>query len=404
MGFRGKGKKKPLGKEGQASNAQEDPVHVNPEDGTVPEAPYGTFYTGRRLNLLLDVNFDQTSMMTTYRLVEAVLEERMRSLPVALVKNTARHGLQDRWADWLTSVGAGAGAGLLIDPVIGVAVAIVGGMARNVVEVLRLRRGRHKEVAPGRSKAGAEIRMVIQEVLGDLPTKIDLRGKLPDLPQFNNEWVRLSYRLIRLAHGYNVRVEVVNRIRLELARGKMATDKAEMLALVAGGMSDMLLFVRPRIEEVAQTLIELQPHDFKDLRKLEEHDDLLQTNDLLGEERNEAASLMWLDAARDRILIRDAARVHETDRAVFEGRIELDDELSLERRFARLEEKLIRERESLEKELAGLVAKVEGLPDEERPQAEQRLESIRQRLRELAYLDETLEIEVDEDGEEEGSD
>lgn len=394
MGSRGKGKK-PLGNEGKRE--ADDPVVLGGEDADGVEAPYGTFFSGYRINLLLTVDFDQTSMMTTYRLVEAVLEERMRSLPVALVKNTVRHGAGDRWADWLASAGAGCLAGATIDPVLGVAVAVVGGLTRNVIEVFRLRRGRHKEVAPGRSKAGAEVRMVIQEMLGDLPTRIDLRGKLPDLPEFNNEWVRLAHRLIRLSKGYNVRVEVVNRIRLELARGKMAEDKAETLEGVATGMAEMLLEVRPRLEEVARTLVELQPLDFKNLRKLEEHDDLLQTNDLLGEDRGEAATLLWLDVPYPRILIRDAARVHETDKAVREGRIELDEELSLERRFVRLEEKLDREREQLENDLADLVIRIENLPPEERPAAEERLESIRERLREIASLDATIDIEVDDD-------
>ncbi|HJV32462.1 MAG TPA: hypothetical protein VJ694_00375 [Patescibacteria group bacterium] len=387
--------KKPLGNEGK--HEVDDPVVLTGEDADGAEAPYGTFFSGYRINLLLTVDFDQTSMMTTYRLVEAVLEERMRSLPVALVKNTVRHGASDRWADWLASAGAGFAAGAAIDPVLGVAVAVVGGMARNVIEVFRLRRGRHKEIAPGRSKAGAEVRMVIQEMLGDLPTKIDLRGKLPDLPEFNNEWVRLAHRLIRLSKGYNVRVEVVNRIRLELARGKMAEDKAVTLANVAAGMAAMLLEVRPRLEEVGRTLVELQPLDFKNLRKLEEHDDLLQTNDLLGEDRGEAATLLWLDVPYPRILIRDAARVHETDKAVREGRIELDEELSLERRFVRLEEKLDREREQLENDLADLVVRIENLPPEERPAAEERLESIRERLREIASLDATIEIEVEDE-------
>lgn len=394
--------KKPLGNEGKSPPAKEDPAVLNGDESGETEAPsdWYSYIGGQRVLVLHEIDFESTSMMKTYRLIEEVLQERMRSLPVALAKNTFRHGINDRWKDWAASAGAGAAAGMAVDPVLGVAVAVVVAMGRNVVEVLRLRRGRHKEVAPGKSKAGAEVRMVIQEAFGDLPTKIDLRGKLPDLPEFNNEWVRLSHRLIRLSLGYNVRVDVVNSIRVELARKKMSDEgKAAMLASVAEGMTEMLLEVRPRIEEVAKILQELQPHDFKDLRKLEEYDDRLQTHDLLGEDSGKSATLLWLDVPHPRILIREAARVHEHDKAVCEGRIELDEELSLERRFVRLEEKLERERAQLETDLADLVSRVEGLPPEERPAAEERLASIRERLREIASLDATIEIEVDGDPE-----
>lgn len=397
MTTRGKGKK-PLGNEGK-SQGKEDPAVLNGDDpGSTEPQNDGYFYVGYRVLQLRTIDFEQTAMMTTYHLIEAVLQERARSLPVALAKNTIRHGIRDRWADWTASATAGAAAALTIDPVLGVVVTVVGGLARNVFEVFRLRRGRHKEIAPGKSKAGAEVRMMLHEMIGDLPTKIDLRGKLPDLPEFNNEWVRLGHRLIRLALGYNVRVDVVNRMRLELARKKMPEDKAALLESVAQGMTEMLLQVRPRLEEVSKILEELQPADFKDLRKLEEHDDRLLTNDLLGEDRGEAATLLWLDVPYERILIQEAPRVHETDKAVCEGRIELDEELSLELRFVRLEEKLIREREQLEADLAALVAKIEELPPDERLVAEERLASIRERLREIASLDATIEIEVDDDG------
>src|SRR5688572_451422 len=250
MKSRGK-RKKPPGNGGDTMRPEE-PVVLDAESAEAAKAVSDAYYyTNHRVFQLHDIDFDSTPMMRTYLLVEAVLEERMRSLPVALVKNTVRHGAGDRWADWLASATAGAGAGILIDPVLGVAVAVVGGLARNVVEVFRLRRGRHREVAPGKSKAGAEIRMMIHEAMGELPTKIDLRGKLPDLPEFNNEWVRLSYRLIRMAMGYNVRVDVVNRMRSELARNKMPAKTAEKLIRVADGMTDMLLAVRPKLQEVA---------------------------------------------------------------------------------------------------------------------------------------------------------
>jgi len=392
--------KKPSGTRGNAPEAKEDPVVLNVDESGEPEAPNDAYFYvgGRRVLQLNTIDFEQTSMMRTYHLIEAVLQERMRSLPVALAKNTFRHGVNDRWKDWSASAAAGAAAGMAIDPVLGVVVAVVGALGRNVIEVFRLRRGRHKEVAPGKSKAGAEVRMMIHEMIGDLPTKIDLRGKLPDLPEFNNEWVRLSHRLIRLALGYNVRVEVVNRIRLELAREKMPADKAETLASTADGMTEMLLEVRPRLTEISQVLEELEPASFADLRQLEEYDDRLQTNDLLGDEdRSEAASLLWLDVPCARILIREAPKVYETDLAVCEGRIELDEELSLERRFVRLEEKLERERAHLEADLADLVSRIESLPPEERSAAEERLASIRDRLREIASLDATIDIEVDED-------
>ena len=394
MSSRGKGKK-PLGNEGK--QAKQDPAVLNGDEAADTDAPDGCFYTGYRVLLLKTIELDGTAMLTTYHLIEAVLEERARSLPVALVKNTYRHGWRDRWADWLAAGGAGGLAGAMIDPVLGVVVTVVGGLARNTIEVFRLRRGRHKEIAPGKSKAGADVRMMVHEKLGELPTKIDLRGKLPDLPEFNNEWVRLSHRLVRLCMGYDVRVEVVNRIRLELARGKMPEDKAATLESVARGMSDMLLFVRPRLEEVARILEELQPADFKDLRKLEEHDDRLLTNDLLGEDRGEAAALLWLDVPYERILIREAPKVYERDRGVVEGRLELDEELSLEKRFEKLEAEIIRERERLETELATLLVQVERLPAEEQPAARERLDSIKRRLREIASLDVIVEIEVDDD-------
>ncbi|MEK7546058.1 MAG: hypothetical protein AAB554_03190 [Patescibacteria group bacterium] len=400
MGSRGKGKK-PLGNEGKAQGAKQDPRVLNVNESGEPETPDdGCFYIGGRRVLQLHViDFEQTSMMRTYHLIEAVLQERARSLPVALAKNTFRHGANDRWKDWTASASAGAVVSMAIDPVVGLVVAVVGAMTRNVIEVFRLRRGRHKEIAPGKSKAGAEVRMMIHEMIGDLPTKIDLRGKLPDLPEFNNEWVRLSHRLIRLSLGYNVRVDVVNRIRIELARDKMPADKARILSDTADGMTEMLLEVRPRLEEVAHILEELQPIGFMDLRKLEEHDDRLQTNDLLGEDRGEAgeasvtaASLLWLDVPYEQILIREAPKVYETDKAVCEGRIELDEELSLERRFVRLEEKLAREREELEI----LKAQIESLPSEERAAAAERLESILERLREIASLDIQLEVDIDD--------
>lgn len=392
MPNRGKGKKPPAH---AGASRPEEPVILDSDGAEAAKAASDTYYyTNHGVLQLHMIDFGQTPMMTTSRLVEAVLEERMRSLPVALAKNAARHGWRDRWADWLASLGAGAAAGAAIDPVVGVGVIVVGGMARNAVEVWKLRRGRHKEVAPGKSKAGAEIRMMIHEAMGELPTRIDLRGKLPDLPEFNNEWVRLAYRLIRLARGYNVRVDVVNRIRLELARGKMPKETAETLTEVADGMTDMLLAVRPRLVEVADVLIELQPVGFRNLRKLAEHDDQLQTNDLLGEDRGQAATLLWLDAPYDHVLIKEAHRVHEHDKAVCEGRIELDEELSLEKRFEKLEEEIRLEKERLEGELSKLAAEIEGLPPEERPAALEKLENIRHRLRELAELDATLAIEI----------
>lgn len=395
MSSRGKGKK-PLGNEGKTQGAKNDPSVLHVDVTGEPEAPNDAYYYigGHRVLQLNTLEFDDTPMMTTYHLIEAVLQERARSLPVALAKNTYRHGIRDRWADWTASAAAGAAAGMAIDPVLGVVVTVVGGLTRNVIEVFRLRRGRHKELAPSKSKVGAEVRMMIHEMIGDLPTKIDLRGKLPDLPEFNNEWVRLAHRLIRLGMGYNVRAEVVNRIRLELARGKMPEDKAVALEAVAHGMTEMLLSVRPRLEDVSKILEELQPANFKDLRKLEEYDDRLQTTDLLGEERGVAASLLWLDVPYARILIQEAARVHETDKAVCEGRIELDEELSLDLRFAKLEDEIRREKERLEGELTKLVSEVENLPADERPAAEARLEIIRQRLRELADLDGALDVEI----------
>lgn len=408
MKSRGKSKKPP-GIAGENQVPPEEPVILDSEGAEAAKAVSDAYYyTGHQVFQLHAIDFGSTPMMATYRLVEAVLEERMRSLPVALAKNAARHGWRDRWADWTAAAGAGAAAGATIDPLVGLGVAVVTGMARNVVEVWKLRRGRHKEIAPGRSKAGAEIRMMIHEAMGDLPSKIDLRGKLPDLPEFNNEWVRLAYRLVRLAMGYNVRVDVVNRIRLELARAKMPKETAAMLVDVADGMTDMLLNVRPRLLEVRDVLIELQPVDFRNLRRLAEHDDQLQTNDLLGdgygseeeddgrraEDRAKAATLLWLDVPYDHILIKNAARVHETDIAVFEGRIALDEELSLEMRFEKLENEIRAEKDRLEGELSKLAAEIEGLPPEERPAALEKLENIRRRLRELAELDATLAIEI----------
>ena len=405
---RGKSKKSP-GNPGEKQAKPDDPGILDSEGAEAAKAVSDAyFYTAQNVFQLHEIDFGSTPMMATYRLVEAVLEERMRSLPIALAKNTARHGWRDRWADWIAGAGAGAAAGAAIDPILGIGVALATGMARNVVEVWKLRRGRHKEVAPGKSKAGAEIRMLIHEAMGELPTKIDLRGKLPDLPEFNNEWVRLAYRLVRLAMGYNVRVDVVNRIRLELARGKMPEATAETLTETAEGMTEMLLAVRPRLLEVRDVLIELQPIGFRDLRALKEHDDRLQTNDLLGdgygseedrdgrsaEDRAKAATLLWLDVPYDHILIKEAPRVHETDAAVFEGRIALDEELSLEMRFEKLEEEIRLEKERLEGELTKLAAEVEGLPPEERPAALEKLETIRQRLREIADLDASLAIEI----------
>ena len=89
--------------------------------------------------------------------------------------------------------------------------------------------------------------------------------------------------------------------------------------------------------------------------------------------------------------------MHETDKAIREGRIELDEELSLERRFAKLEEEIRREKERLEGELAKLMAQIESLPAEERPDAEAKLVTIKHRLRELADLDATIEIELDDE-------
>ena len=280
-----------------------------------PKDPLEDAYTQNDESVVKLADFDlrflhgrKTSIYEAYEYFDTILKERERILPAALVSNIRRHGLKDRWPD-LVAAGAVSSGAFYIDPILGGVVFVVTGFFRTFRELWRIRKREWSRREEG--QMSREIHHTMSSIFGHDTSEYERMdtNKLPDIPEFRNEWVTKAHRLIVLLVGYNARVYVTNEI---------FEDRVPELQARGKEWEILLTQARPRLLHVKRELERLPPGlDWKEIDvRINER---LRACDPFGDLDESKTPLDWLAIDKEEIFLSEVEDLVSRDLELIEG-------------------------------------------------------------------------------------
>ncbi len=302
---------KPLGNEGQPQVLNEQPAE-QPE----MEMPF---------------EWQSSHVQLGYELLEAIIREQHRHLLSAFASNVRRHGLRDRLPDAATAgtaIGAGMASGHLL---LGAA---AGGLAfvwRSLVETIRLRRNNHASD----NQAVREVRMFMLHLAASLSAnssavRVD---KVPRVEEFQNLWVRHSWRLVHCLKGYNIR-------HLAIVQTLQTLERTEEEDKAANELLYLIRWFRPRLTQALLALEDLYVSELKGtkgkLKAMAAFNERIEEMDPFQDGDKLQPSLDWLPMTQETLIRRELPKQLEKDREAVMANREVHVQ-QIDRDLARLE-------------------------------------------------------------------
>jgi flagellar biosynthesis/type III secretory pathway chaperone len=169
--------------------------------------------------------------------------------------------------------------------------------------------------------------------------------QLPDLPEFQNAWIRSSWRLCHFIRHYNVRAVTINELLGDATMGEEEVKAAKRMAA-------LLDRERPRLLRIKRALQDLHGEKSVAFRDLACHNQRLARDDLFGDHKRSFAPVEWLTLPYGKLLKVEVVQQLRDDLDVIANVKEVDVTV-LDKRFAELERaeraRLAKEREAEEK-------------------------------------------------------